>query len=71
MPAQRLSMLKTREILRLRWRLGLAGRQVARNCNVSPSTVYKVLGRAKVAGLSWPLPDDLDDVALDAPCIAS
>ncbi len=66
MPAQRLSMRKTREILRLRWGVGLAGRQVARSCNVSPSTVYKVMGRAKLAGLSWPLPDDLDDAALDA-----
>ena len=66
MPAQRLSMRKTREILRLRWGLGLAGRQVARSCNVSPSTVYNVMGRAQLAGLSWPLPEDLDDAALDA-----
>ena len=31
MPGTRLSMRKTREILRLRWGLGLAGREVARS----------------------------------------
>lgn len=66
MPAQRLSMRKTREILRLAWGQRLPGRQVARSCHVSPSTVSGALSRATVAGLSWPLPDDLDDDALEA-----
>lgn len=66
MPAHRLTMRKTREILRLRWGQGLAGRQVARSCKISPSTVVDCLGRAKAAGLSWPLPGDLDDGALEA-----
>ena len=66
MPAQRLSMRKTREILRLAWGRGLASRQVARSVRVSPSTVMAALSRATVAGLSWPLPEELDDAALDA-----
>ncbi len=66
MPAHRLSMRKTREILRLRWGLGLAGRMAARSCKVSASTVHDVLARAKLAGLSWPLPAELDDAALEA-----
>jgi transposase len=59
-------MRKTREILRLKWGLGLAGREVARSVRCSPSTVSDCLGRAEVAGLSWPLPDDLDDAQLEA-----
>ena len=33
---------------------------------VSTGTVSHVLARAQAAGLSWPLPDDLDDAALRA-----
>lgn len=59
-------MRKTREILRLRWGLGLAGRAVARSVRCSPATVSDCVGRAKVAGLTWPLPEDLDDAQLEA-----
>ena len=65
MPAHRTTMRKTREILRLRWGKRLAGRQVARSCRISPSTVGDCVARAKAAGLSWPLPEDLDDAALE------
>jgi transposase len=63
--ATRLSMRKTKEILRLHWGLGLGKRQISRACNVSPSTVVDYTRRAKEAGLSWPLPDDIDDTALE------
>jgi len=66
LPAQRLSMRKTREILRLRWGEGLGQRAVARSVLVSPTTVADCVGRAKVAGLSWPLDPQLDDGALEA-----
>lgn len=66
MPAERLSMRKTREILRLRWSLGLSLRDVARSVNVSSSTVSECVMRAKAAGLSWPLPTELDDAMLEA-----
>lgn len=65
MPAHRLTMRKTREILRLKWFAKLSARQVARSCKVSPTTVSDCVARAKVAGLSWPLPDELDDAALE------
>ena len=65
MAAERLSMRKTREILRLHWGLGLSKRQVARCCNVSHSTVVKYIERAERAGLSWPLPESLDDTAIE------
>jgi DNA-binding transcriptional regulator LsrR (DeoR family) len=60
-PAERLSMRKIREMFRLRWVEQLSQRHVARSIGVSPATVSDCLGRAKVAGLSWPLPDELDD----------
>ena len=66
MPAQRLSMRKTREILRLRLGERLSLRKVAQSCGVSSSTVDDVVARMRVAGLDWPLPDDLDDGALEA-----
>ncbi|MDD9936043.1 MAG: IS21 family transposase [Myxococcales bacterium] len=59
-------MRKTREILRLRLGLGLAGRAVARSVRCSPSTVSDCVARAEVAGLGWPLPEELDDAQLEA-----
>lgn len=65
MPAHRVTMRKTREILRLRWGEKLRLREVAQSCNCSPSTVHRTVERAAAAGLSWPLPEELDDAALD------
>lgn len=58
-------MRKTKEILRLCWHNGLSARQAARSCGVGRSTIREYLDRAERAGLSWPLPDDLDDAALE------
>ena len=66
MPAARLSMRKTREILRLRFEQRLSLRDVGRSIGVGATTVRDVLARAKVAGLAWPLPDELDEAALEA-----
>jgi len=65
MPTERLTMRKVREILRLKHGMGLSVRQIARSCLMSTGAVCSYLQRAKVAHLSWPLPD-LDDVALEA-----
>ncbi len=58
-------MRKTREILRLHFESHLIPGQIASICKVSRSTVQRCLERLKAAGLSWPLPADLDDVALE------
>mgnify|MGYP003392609934 CR=1 FL=1 len=58
-------MRKIREILRLRHEKGLSQRAVAAACGMGAGTVSEYLSRAVQAGLSWPLPDDLDDVALE------
>jgi transposase len=59
-------MRSIREILRLSKQCGLSHREIGKSVGVSASTVGEYLGRAKAAGLSWPLPDHLDDTALDA-----
>jgi transposase len=66
MPQKGLSMRKIREVLRLRYDLGLLQHEIARSCCVSQPTVNRYLQRASAAGLSWPLPEDCDDRRLDA-----
>ena len=66
MPTERLLMRQIREILRLRWACGLPQRAVARACGAGLGTVSEYCRRAAQAGLSWPLPDDLDDRQLEA-----
>ena len=65
MPAKRLSMRKIKEVLRLCWGQGLSKRQAAGSCGISRPVVDGYLRRAEAAGLSWPLPVELDDGALE------
>ena len=65
MPRERVTMRKTREILRLVWSCNQSRRDTARTCGVGKSTVDATINRATAAGLSWPLPLDLDDEALE------
>lgn len=66
MPGKRVSMRKIREVLRLKWGLGVEERDIALSVRLSRSTIWEYVRRAKEAGLSWPLPEDLDDVSLEA-----
>ena len=52
MATERLSMRKTREILRQKWTLERTHREVASSLNVGAGTVGDVMVRAKAAGLS-------------------
>jgi transposase len=61
----RVSMRRTREILRLKLDVGLSNRQIARAIGISCSTISETFGRLKAAGLAWPLPDELSDSALE------
>lgn len=65
MPAERLPMRKVREVLRLKHACGVSERVIARSLGVSRSTVAEYVRRAAVIGLAWPIPDDLDDAALE------
>lgn len=61
MVAERLSVRKLREVLRLYFGNKLSARAVARSVAASSSTVNNYVGRAKLQGLSWPLPPELED----------
>lgn len=51
---RRLDMSKVREILRLRFDVGLSLRDIAASCNCGKSTVNDILKRAKNANITWP-----------------
>ena len=51
-------MRKVKEVLRLRFGLGLRQNQIARSCSIGQATVHRYLEKAAAAGLSWPLPED-------------
>ena len=57
-------MRKIKEVLRLKAG-GTSIRQIAMSCGVSRPAVSEYLRRAADAGLSWPLPDELSDAALE------
>jgi len=65
MAKRRLSMRKIKEVLRLKWVQNLSNRQIAKSCSICHATVREYLNRAQLAGLSWPLPDNLDDAAIE------
>jgi transposase len=71
MPAERVSMRRVREILRLKYEVGASDRAIARSVGVARSTARLCLDRVAAAGLTWPLPATLTDGALEARLFAS
>jgi transposase len=65
MARPRTAMRDIREVLRLTHEAGLSERQIAGSLRIAASTVHRYLNRAGRAGLGWPLPDELDDAALE------
>lgn len=65
MPQEAMSMRKVKEILRLRFGLGLQQNQIARSCSIGQATVHRYLQKAAAVGLTWPLPEDVDDRRLE------
>ena len=66
MPGERVSMRQIREVLRLRFASELPQRAIAKSLGLSQGAVSGYLSRARAAGVSWPLPEDLDDEQLEA-----
>jgi len=58
-------MRHVKEVLRLKWGCGLSERKIAHSCGISRPTVAEYLRRAQAAGLSWPLPEALDETTLN------
>ena len=65
MPAERMSMRKIREALRLTHALGMSRRLVGEATGIGKTAVGEYVRRAAVAGLSWPIPDEIDDAELE------
>jgi len=65
MTAKTLPMRKIREILRSKHEVGLSHRAIARACSVGVGAVSLYVARARKAGLVWPLPEELDEAALE------
>lgn len=64
MPAPRFSMRHVKEVLRLPWGCGLSERQIAHSGGSSRPTGADSVRRAQAAGLSWPLPEALEETTL-------
>ena len=70
MPAERIGMRDAREIIRLK-SSSVSTHEIARRLGLARSTVRETLRRMEGAGLSWPLPEDMNDEALEAALYAS
>ena len=65
MPAERVSMRKIREVLRLTHALGMSRRLVGEATGIGKTAVGEYVRRAAAAGLGWPIPDEIDDSELE------
>jgi hypothetical protein len=55
MPAERLSMRKVREVLRLKYACGASERVIARSVGIGRTAIGEYIRRAAVIGLTWPV----------------
>ena len=58
-------MRKIKEVLRLKFSVGLGLRAIARSCSIGLGTVHEYLQRAEAAGVTWPLGEDWDEGRLE------
>ena len=65
MAKRRLSVRKIKEALRLHYEKNLSTRQIAESLGIGRSTVHDYLYRAQQADLTWPLPAEIDEAALE------
>ncbi len=66
MPPVRSSMRKIKEVLRLKFDADLSCRQIAASLKLSVGVISKYTKAAEEAGLSWPLPEGMNDSTLEA-----
>ena len=58
-------MRKIKEVLRLKFEVGLGLRQIARSCSIGLGTAHEYLERAEAAKITWPLGAEWDDDRLE------
>jgi hypothetical protein len=61
---------KIKEVLRLKFEVGLGLRQIARSCSIDLGTAHDYLHRAEAAKITWPLGPEWDDDRLEMHCSA-
>ena len=66
MPTARIPMKQIIEVLRLKYEAKLSHEKIARACQLSKGAVSKYVSLAKAKGVTWPLAEDVDEVALEA-----
>jgi transposase len=66
MPANRKTMRKIKEVIRLKFEADLSHERIAAATGVSKGAGTKYLLRAREAALGWPLPVEMDDGKLEA-----
>jgi hypothetical protein len=59
MPAERLSMRKVREVLRLKYALGMSYRRISAASGAGKTQAADYVRRAALAGITWPVPEEL------------
>jgi len=59
-------MRMIKEVLRLHHSCGLSIKQIHKALGCSRGAVSEYIHRAQAAGLSWPLPEELDDAQIEA-----
>lgn len=64
--SERHAMRKIREVLRLRYELGLSTRAIASSCSIAKGSVGDYLKRAEKAGLTWEQARDLSDAEVES-----
>ncbi len=65
MSKERLSTMKIKDVLRLKFDVGLSHRQIGISLGISHSTVAGYLRRAARAGLGWPVPEAWSETDLE------
>jgi transposase len=65
MPAKRSAMRKVREVLRLKFEARLSHERIAAATGLSKGAVSNYVQRTIQKSLGWPLPENLDDAALE------
>src|SRR5260221_13355722 len=65
MPAERLSMRKVRDVLRLKHTLGMSLRQISEATGVGKTVIGEYVRRARGIGITWPVPEAIDDAELE------
>ena len=65
MARRRLSMRKVKQILRLKFEVGMSNRAISRACNVGRETIRDYLIRFKESGLTWPEVGQMDEADVE------